>query len=305
MLKFVLRRLVISVLVAITVSLLTFVLLRLAGDPAAAIAGEGSTAADVERVRVEYGFDRPLWVSYGMWLGRILSGDFGYSPVLRADVAPLILERLPVTLTLGFLALIVALLIAMPLGVAAGLRPRSIVDRIAIVVSTLGQAIPTFWLGLTLILYFGLYWRMFPTSGSATLKHMVLPAVTLGFYSFPGMLRLVRSGVIDSKNSDYIRTARSKGLSPLWITFRHIMPNALIPVVSLAAVQFGMMLGGSIVVEAIFSINGLGQLAWQAIQRTDVEVLQGVVLTIALIYILLMFVADLLNSLIDPRIRVS
>ena len=305
MLSFVLRRLVVALLVAFTVSLVTFVLLRLSGDPAVALAGEGASAADIERVRIQYGLDRPLLTHYWDWITRAVTADFGYSHNLKADVATVVFERLPVTLKLGGLSLLVALLISLPLGIAAGLYPNSLVDRIALALSVFGQALPTFWFGLMMIIYLGLYWRLLPISGNQTLAHFVMPAIALGYYAAPGLMRLTRAGIVEAMSSDYIRTARAKGLRMPAVVFRHALRNAMIPVVSLAAVQFGFMLGGSIVIEAIFALNGVGQLAWQAIQRSDFEVMQAIVLVVAVVYIVLTFFADVLNAFLDPRIRVS
>ncbi len=304
MLAFILRRIGVALLVAVTVSFLAFMLVRLAGDPAAAIAGEGATPDDIERVRVLYGFDKPWLHTYLLWLERVLAGDLGFSPITRQDVSAMIGAALPVTLTLGGMAILFAVGVGLPLGIAASLRPNSLLDRAVLAVSVVGQAMPVFWLGLLLLLYFGLYWRMFPTGGDATLQHFVLPAIALGFFASPGFIRLTRAGMLDALASDYIRTARAKGMGKGAIVFKHAMPNALIPVVALAAVEFGSLLGGSIVIEAVFSLNGIGQLAWRAIQRLDVAVIQGVVLVVAAIYILLTLVADFLNAFLDPRIRV-
>lgn len=305
MLTFILRRLAVALMVAVTVSLVTFVLLRLSGDPAVALAGEGASAVDIERVRIEYGLDRPLLTHYWDWISRAVTGDLGHSHNLKADVATVVFQRLPVTLKLGGLALLVALVIALPLGIAAGLRPNSLVDRIALALSVFGQAMPTFWFGLMMIIYVGVYWRLLPISGNSTLAHFVMPAIALGYYAAPGLMRLTRTGIVEAMTSDYIRTARAKGLRMPAIVFRHALRNAMIPVVSLAAVQFGFMLGGSIVVEAIFALNGLGHLAWTAIQRSDFDVMQAIVLVVALVYIVLTFCADVLNAFLDPRIRVS
>lgn len=302
---FLLRRLVTAALVALTVSLVTFTLLRLSGDPAIALAGEGASAADIERVRIEHHLDRPLLVLYLDWLGRAVQGNLGQSHALASDVASLLRERLPVTLMLGGLALLFALLIAIPLGVAAGVRPNSLVDRCALAISVLGQSMPTFWFGLVLILYFGLYWRLLPISGSDTWRHFILPASALGFYAAPSLLRLTRASMIEAMGSDFVRTARAKGLRERTTIFKHAFGNAIIPVVSLSAVQFGLMLGGSIVIETVFSINGFGRLAWESIKRSDFDVMQAVVMVVALIYIGLVLAADLLNAYLDPRIRVS
>ena len=305
MLVFALKRLGIAVLVALTVSVLTFSMIYLTGDPAIALAGEGASDQDIENVRKAYGFDRPIIVQYGSWLMGALQGDLGYSNYLKTPVATVIFERLPTTMLLGACALTFALVLAIPLGVIAAIRPNSLIDRAALTVAVVGQAMPTFWFGLLLMLWLSVKWRVLPVSGSDTWAHFVIPAVALGYYVTPGVMRLTRAGMLEVLSSDYIRTARAKGLRPFRVLFKHALRNAIIPVVSLAAVQFGFMLGGSIVIEHIFSINGLGALAWESIQRADLPVMQAVVLVLSVFYIVLTFLSDLLNAFLDPRIRVA
>ena len=304
MLRFTLRRLGLAVLVALLVSAATFSLLHLSGDPAAALAGEGATLQDIEYVRKQYGFDRPLLVQYADWLRRALGGDFGMSVYLKRPVSEVIVERAPVTMTLGALALGFALLLSIPLGVLAAVRPNTILDRTALTIAVVGQAMPSFFFALILIMIFGVKLRWLPITGSDTWRHFIMPAVALGYYATPAIMRLTRAGMIEVLGSDYIRTAYAKGLRPRIVLFKHALRNAIIPVVSVAAVQLGFMLGGSIVIETIFNLNGLGRLAWQSIQRLDFEVMQAVILVIAGFYVLLTFLADLLNAFLDPRIRV-
>lgn len=305
MFAYALKRLGVALLVAITVSVVVFTLLRLSGDPAVAMAGEAATEEDIEYVRAHYGFDRPVTVQYLDWARRAIQGDFGRSHYLKTEVSNIILERLPVTMTLGGLALSFALLLAVPLGVLAAVRPNTILDRFALSLAVVGQALPSFFFALLLILFFGVKWRLLPISGSDSWKNFIMPAVALGYYATPAIMRLTRAGMLDVLSSDYIRTARAKGLRPPVVLFKHALRNAIIPVVSLSAVQLGFMLGGSIVIESIFSLNGLGRLAWQSIQRSDFEMMQAIVLVVACIYIALTYFADLLNAYLDPRIRVS
>jgi peptide/nickel transport system permease protein len=206
---------------------------------------------------------------------------------------------------LGVCALAFALVLAIPLGVAAAVKANSIVDRIALTIAVIGQAMPTFWFALLLILWLGVNWRLLPITGSDSWANFVMPSIALGYFLAPGVMRLTRAGMLEVLSSDYVRTARAKGLRPPSVLFKHALRNAIVPVVSLAAVQFGFMLGGSIVIETIFQINGLGYLAWESIQRKDLPVMQAVVLILALIYIVLTFVADMLNAFLDPRIRVT
>jgi peptide/nickel transport system permease protein len=305
MLAFTTKRLGVALLVALTVSLITFSMIYVSGDPAIAIAGEGARPQDIEAIRKFYGFDRPIIVQYLDWLAGALRGDFGRSFTLRQPVADVIFDRLPVTMVLGASAIAFALLLAIPLGVLAAVRPNSILDRFALTIAVVGQAMPTFWFALTLILWLGVYWRLLPITGSSSWQNFVMPAVALGYYVTPAVMRLTRAGVLEVLSSDYIRTARAKGLRPLTVLFKHALRNAIIPVVSLSAVQFGFMLGGSIVIETIFQINGLGYLAWESIQRKDLPTMQAIVLVLSVIYVGLTLAADLLNAFLDPRLRVA
>jgi len=305
MLAFAVKRLGVALLVALTVSLITFSMIHVSGDPAIAIAGEGARPESVEAIRKFYGFDRPLAVQYLDWLAGAVRGDFGRSYTLRQPVADVIFARLPVTLILGGSAIGFALLLAIPLGVLAAVRPNSLADRLALTLAVIGQAMPTFWFALTLILWLGVIWRLLPITGSASWQNFVMPAIALGYYVTPAVMRLTRAGVLEVLASDYIRTARAKGLRPMTMLFKHALRNAIIPVVSLAAVQFGFMLGGSIVIETIFQINGLGYLAWESIQRKDLPTMQAIVLVLSVIYVTLTLAADLLNAFLDPRLRVA
>ncbi len=305
MLYYILKRLGVAILVALTVSLITFSMIYLSGDPAVALAGESATEEDIERIREFYGYDRPIIVQYVDWLGRALQGDFGQSHYLGEPVADVIFERLPTTMKLGLFALIFALVLSIPLGVLAAIRPNSLIDRIALTIAVIGQAMPSFWFALTLMLWLGVYWQVLPITGSASWLNFVMPAIALGYYITPAVMRLTRAGMLEVLSADYIRTARAKGLRPLTVLFKHALRNAIIPVVSLAAVQFGFMLGGSIVIETIFAINGLGFLAWESILRADLPMMQAIVLVLSVFYIVLTFVADMLNAWLDPRIRVT
>jgi peptide/nickel transport system permease protein len=304
MLAFAIKRLGVALLVALTVSLITFSMIHISGDPAVAIAGDTARPETIEAVRKFYGFDRAIVVQYLDWLASALRGDFGRSFTLRQPVADVIFARLPVTMALGALAIAFALLLAIPLGVLAAVRPNRLVDRFALTVAVVGQAMPTFWFALTLVLWLGVYWRLLPITGSEGWKNFVMPAIALGYYVTPAIMRLTRAGVLEVLSSDYIRTARAKGLRPMTVLFKHALRNAIIPVVSLSAVQFGFMLGGSIVIETIFQINGLGYLAWESIQRKDLPTMQAIVLSLSVIYVLLTLLADLLNAFLDPRMRV-
>tara|TARA_Y100001934_G_scaffold225409_1_gene270115 strand:- start:3468 stop:4385 length:918 start_codon:yes stop_codon:yes gene_type:complete len=304
MLFYTLKRFGVAVLVLISVSLITFALLRFSGDPAAAMAGEAATEEDIEYVRKQFGFDRPLPVQYWAWASKALQGDLGMSIYLKQPVAEIIADKAPVTMKLGAIALSFALLLSIPLGVLAAMRPNTIIDRTALTIAVVGQAFPSFFFALILILVFGVQLRWLPITGSDSWLHFILPSIALGYYATPAIMRLTRAGMMEVLGSDYIRTAKAKGLRPPVVLFKHALRNAIIPVVSLSAVQLGFMLGGSIVIETIFSLHGIGRLAWQSIQRSDFEMMQAIVLTVACFYIILTFLADVLNAFLDPKIRV-
>ncbi|MCY4589160.1 MAG: ABC transporter permease [Alphaproteobacteria bacterium] len=305
MFTYLLRRLGVAVLVALTVSLITFSMIYLSGDPAVALAGEAATEEDIESIRTYYGYDRPILVQYGDWLFKALQGDFGQSHYLKQPVALVIFERLPTTMMLGLCALVFALVLSIPLGVLAAIRPNSLIDRTALTIAVIGQAMPSFWFALTLMLWFGIVWRLLPITGSDSWANFVMPSIALGYYITPAAMRLTRAGMLEVLSADYIRTARAKGLRSVTVLFKHALRNAILPVISLAAVQFGFMLGGSIVIETIFAINGLGFLAWESIQRADLPMMQAIVLVLSVFYILLTLLADMLNAWLDPRIRVA
>lgn len=305
MLRYILQRLALGVLVAITVSIITFSLLHLSGDLATALAGEGAGAEQIESIRTSMGLDRPLPIQYFEWLKGALSGDLGMSFFYRQPVTDMILEKLQVTLVLGACAMSLALLLAIPMGIAASIKPGSLVDRFCLAFAVTAQAMPAFWFALILIVVFGVQLRWLPISGTGEWRHFVLPSIALASYAMPAIMWLTRNGMLEVLSADYIRTARAKGLRRPAILFRHALRNAMIPVVSLAAVQFGFMLGGSIIVESIFALQGVGYLAWESIAKGDFPVVQAVVLLVSLFYVLLTILADVLNSYLDPRIRLS
>ncbi|MBP1847686.1 peptide/nickel transport system permease protein [Rhizobium petrolearium] len=303
MLKFVLTKIGMAALVALTVSFISFILLFMAGDPAIAIAGEGASGEVIAAIRSQYGFDRPLLVQYVDWLMRALSGDFGMSYYFKAPVSGMIAERLPVTMTIGFLGMSFALLLAIPMGVLAAAFPNTLIDRLALGIAVVGQAIPSFWFGLILIVVFSVNLGWVPASGTRQWTGYVLPMIVLGYYATPAIMRLTRAGMLEVLSADYIRTARAKGIKPRRVLFKHALRNAIIPVVSLAAVQLGFMFGGSVVVETIFALHGAGYLAWESISRNDLPTMQALILIFAMFYIAFTFLADVLNAWLDPRLR--
>lgn len=305
MLGYVLKRIGLAVLVAFAVSLISFFLLRLSGDVAAAMAGEGARQEDIELIRRTYGLDRPLVVQYLEWLARTLRGDFGTSLYFKTDVVGLVVSKLPTTLLLGVLSLGFALLVSIPLGVLAAVFRGSWIDRAALALAVVGQALPNFFFALCLVILFSIKLRWLPVSGSATWAHFVMPTIALGYYVTPPLMRLVRAGMVEVLQADYVRTARAKGLSPTAVIVKHALRNAMVPVVALAAVQLGFLLGGSIVIESVFALDGLGYLAYQSISHKDFPVMQAVLLLLSVFYVGLTLVADLANGWLDPRIRMS
>jgi peptide/nickel transport system permease protein len=305
MIAYTLKRLGLALLVALTVSALAFMLLRLSGDVAIAIAGEGARADDIENARRIHGLDRPLLVQYGDWLWRTLRGDFGASLYFRSPVAELIGAKIGTTLLLALFSILFALALSIPLGVAAALRPNSWIDRAALAVAVAGQALPNFFFALVLIMVFSIWLRWLPVSGSDEWAHFVMPTIALGYFVTPPFMRLIRAGMIEVMGSDYIRTARAKGLPTRSVVLKHGLRNALVPVVALAAVQLGFLLGGSIVIETIFNLDGLGYLAYQSITHKDFPVTQAVLMLLSVAYVVLTLGADLLNAWLDPRIRVA
>lgn len=305
MAAYILKRLGLALLVALAVSIIAFGLLRLSGDPAIAIAGEGARSEDIEMVRKTYGFDRPLPVQYAEWLTRTLRGDLGESIYFKTAAGPLILSKLGTTLILGLASLLLALLISIPLGVMAALWRNSLIDRLCLATAVVGQALPNFFFALLLIMIFAIGLRWLPVSGSGTWLHFVMPTIALGYYIAPAFMRLIRAGMIEVLESDYIRTARAKGLPAGSVIFKHALRNAVVPVVALAAVQLGFLLGGSVVIETLFALDGLGYLAYQSINNKDFPVMQNIVLLLSVIYVVLTLAADIVNAWLDPRIRIA
>ena len=302
MLRYALKRALLALVVALTVSVATFVLLSFATDPATAIAGEDADAQVIMQVR---GLDRPLPVQYAAWLGNLLHGNLGDSYHWNRPVAELIKTHAPVTIKLALLGVLVTIVVALPLGIVAALRPNTLIDRIALSTAVAAQAIPSFWLGLILIIIFAVKLGLLPVSGDSTPLHFVMPSLVLGATSIPAVMRLTRTGLLEVLGSDYIRTARAKGYRGVPLLLRHALRNAMLPVVSVLAIQLGHKLGGSVIVESVFAINGLGRLALQSILGGDIPTLQMLVFVFALTFVLLTLISDLLNGWLDPRLRLD
>jgi peptide/nickel transport system permease protein len=305
MIAFAIKRVALAVLVGLTVSALVFLLLRASGDVAIALAGEGARTEDIENIRRLYGLDRPLVVQYFDWLFRLLQGDFGQSLYFKTDVLAIVLDKLPTTIYLAVFSLIFALALSIPLGVLAAVYPNSWIDRLCLAVAVAGQAMPNFFFALILIMVLAVWFHLLPVSGGDTWWHFVMPTVALGYYVAPAFMRLVRAGMIEVLASDYVRTARAKGLSNASVIGKHALRNALVPVVALAAVQLGFLLSGSVVIETIFALDGAGYLAFQSITHKDLPVTQALVALLSFLYVGLTLAADLVNAWLDPRIRIG
>jgi peptide/nickel transport system permease protein len=303
MLVYLLRRLAVALCVCVAVSALSFGLMFAVGDPAVAIAGAGGSARDAEAIRHAYGFDRPYVVQYLGWVGHVLRGDFGQSIYFNMPVTEIVRARLPVTAILGVLSFTLALVVAVPLGIIAARKPGGLTDRLALLLAVTGQAVPSFWLGLMAIVVFGVWYGLVPTSGADTWQGYILPVVVLAYSAMPAMMRITRSGMIEVLGTDYIRSAEAKGLATWQVIVGHALRNAILPLVSLAALQLGVLLSGSIVIESVFALNGLGRLAWESLLRADLPVVQAVILILSLVYVVLTTAGDLVNAWLDPRIR--
>ena len=305
MLSYLFRRFGLTCWVALCVSILTFALLHFSIDPAIAMAGEDATSEDIELIRIAYGYDRPIWIQFGEWLFSALKGDFGISPYFGLPVQDLILDRMPVTFTLGALSIAFALGFGIPLGVVAAIFPNTWIDRLSLSIAVFGQAIPNFWFSLLLMIIFAVNLQWLPVSGSESMWSYVLPTIVLGTNAIPPIMRLTRTGMLDTLSADYIRTAWAKGLPPHVVYFKHALRNAIIPVVAVVSIQAAHLLGGSIVVESVFALHGLGMLAYESILRSDIPTMQAVILIFSAFFIGFSALSDVLNAYFDPRIRVQ
>jgi peptide/nickel transport system permease protein len=283
------------------------------GDPALALLGPDVTPEQLARARTRMGLDQPWPVQYALWLGRVVTGDLGVSYLNGLPVRTMLAQRIPVTLQLTVASLVVALAIAAPLGILSAARPRSWVGRLAAGYNALAMAVPTFWLGILLVLLFGLYLRWLPTSGyvpfwedpARALRFLVLPAVTLGAYVSAVLARFTRAALLESLGQDYVRTARAKGVAETAVIGVHALKNALIPVVTVLGLQFGAFMGGAVITEAIFDYPGLGRMLLQAILTRDYTVVQGTILFVVSAFVVINLLTDLVYAFLDPRIRYS
>lgn len=306
MVRYTLRRLFWAIFVLFGVSLITFALTYfMPGDPARRIAGIGASAQVVANIRHQLGLDQPFWVQYERYIGGVLHGNFGYSYVQNTPVLPTILSRFPVTAQLALGGVVVELLIGLPTGVIAAYRRGSVADRAATLFALLGLSAPPFWLGLVLLYYLAFKVGIFPIGGYGDpwVKYLILPSFALGVGGAAVYTRTFRSTILDVLDQPYIRMARSKGLSEPVILLRHVLPNAITPIVTQIGIDLGYFLGGVFIVEAVFGLPGIGQQAIEAIGQLDIPIIMGTVLFAALLIVISNIVVDLSFALIDPRVR--
>ncbi|MCY4080041.1 MAG: ABC transporter permease [Caldilineaceae bacterium] len=303
--RYLMRRLVLLVFVVWGVVSVTFVVTLKAGDPAAFMYHIRETKEEIEELRRRLGLDRPLHEQYFNYLVKAVQGDFGSSIRHRQPATALILDRLPYTLLLGGLALLISFFLALPIGVLAAVKRGTSLDGLTMLFALVGQAIPVFWLGILLILIFGVWLRWLPVSGAGSLKHLALPAVTLAAYPLARNARLVRSSVLEVLGREYVTTARAKGLKDWTVLIRHVLRNALMPIMTLNALDLGSLLGGAVITESVFGWPGMGRLTVLAIRDWDYPVVQAGVALIAMTYVLANLLVDLLYLALDPRIRLE
>jgi peptide/nickel transport system permease protein len=300
---YILKRLAEAVVVCFGISVITFLLLHVAGDPVQLLLSIEAKAEDAAILRKSLGLDQPLYVQYGIFLKGLLQLDFGKSLFIREPALSLVMERFPATIQLTVAGMVIALAIAIPLGVVAAIRRYSVLDNLCTAFAVSGQAMPIFWLGLMLIIFFAVQLKLLPASGRGTVWHLLMPAFTLGASLAPITMRMTRSKMLDILSADYIRTARAKGLREQVVLFRHALRNASIPIVTILGLQFGRLLGGAIVTEAVFAWPGLGTLALSAIRNFDYPLAQACILTMAFIIVMVNLGIDVLVGWLDPRIR--
>lgn len=303
--RFILMRLLSSVPVVLGVVTITFALMYLLpGDPAATmLARSGASGAQIAALRAELGLDRPLYQQYFLYIADVLRGELGVSLASNKPVTTMLLEVLPRTLALVFAALLLAIPVGTVMGVTAAVRQNSLVDRLLVGISALGVSLPSFWLALLMILLFSVTLRWLPASGQGGIEHLVLPTLVLAFGAIGTVARTARTSMIEVLKQDYIRTARASGKSEREVLYRHALPNALVPVVTMIGLQFGWLISGSFIVETVFSRQGLGSMLINAILEKDLPLVQGAVLATSILYVTLNLLVDLTYGVIDPRIR--
>jgi peptide/nickel transport system permease protein len=303
--RYIIQRLIHSIFVLLGVSVVTFTLLQLTGDPAAAMLGPDATPAQIQEFRERRGLDDPIFIQYGRYIGSVVQGDFGTSHLYRQPAMTMVVERLPATFELAAAALFVTIVVAFPLGVLSAVKRDSIFDRISAVFVFGNQAMPVFWAGILGIMIFSVALGWLPASGRGGLKNLILPGVVLGLHSAAYQTRLLRSSLLEVLHQDYVRTARAKGLSEFIVVNWHAMRNALIPVVTATGLQFATLMGGAVLTETVFAWPGIGRLAVQGINNRDIPLVMAATFVFAGTILFVNLLVDLSYGLIDPRVRVD
>jgi len=295
---------VLQLLVAVWgISMIVFMVNFVIGDPLSGLVSAETPEETRASLRHQYGFDRPILVQYAEFARRAIVGDFGNSYLIHKPALDLVFERIPATLQLTVAGMGIGILIALPVGIISAYRPYSLIDNIATFIAVAGQAMPLYWLGLMLILLFSVNLRLLPASGYGTPQHLVLPAFSLGVFTAPIAMRLVRSGMLDALSQDYVRTARAKGVDEWKVLLRHGLPNTMIPVITVLGLQFGQLMGGAIITETVFAWPGVALLAITALYRSDIPVMQASVVMLAIIITVVNFAVDTAVTFLDPRLR--
>lgn len=301
--RYIAGRVVQAILLLVVVSIIIFVMARLSGDPLEIMMPPEATQQDLALVRAHLGLDRPWPEQYWIFLRQAVRGDFGRSIRFSRPALDVVLERFPATLELGGLAMLISVLIALPVGVYSAARRGTLLDYVSRGLAALGQAVPPFWLGVVLILVFGVLLRLLPTSGRGTPAHLILPGITLGWFTAAGLMRLTRSSMLDVLGAEYIKLARIKGLPERIVVWKHAFKNAALPVLTFAVLQFITLITGSIIVETVFAWPGVGRLVIEAVQFRDYPIVQTVVLILSALYISANLLVDVLYGYLNPRIR--
>jgi ABC-type dipeptide/oligopeptide/nickel transport system permease component len=301
--RYVFKRIFQSLLTLLVLSMLIFIVCRLTGDPVTLMLPDDASYEDVAQLRTALGLDRPLPVQYWLFLSSAVQGDFGRSIKGQVPVLDLIEERLPNSIKLGIVSLLITVILAFPLGVMAAVKKGTAIDTLANLIAVLGQSLPQFWVGIVLIQVFAVYLRWLPVAGTGSLWHYILPGFTLGWFLVAGIMRLLRSSMLDVLDSEFVKLARIKGVSGWAVVWKHALKNAIMPVLTFAAIYLAILITGAILVETVFAWPGLGQLIYQGIVSRDFPVIQAVVLLTAVIVVLVNFVVDITYAYLDPRIR--
>lgn len=304
MLKYIIKKLLLMIPVLLGLTIIVFLILHLApGDPVHKVIGPNATPEVYENVKRSMGLDRPLIIQYFDYLGNLLKGDLGSSILQHRPVADIVMERFPITIGLGVRALLLSFLIAVPVGIIAAVNRNKLLDYFAMTFALVGISMPTFWFGMLLLYFFAYKLRLFPISGYGTWKHLMMPVITMGLTDAAVIARMMRSSMLEVIGQDYIRTARAKGLKEKVVTNKHALKNALIPVITLLGMRMGWIVGGSVTLEIIFSIPGLGRTMVDSIFSRDYPVVQGSILILAASVMISNLIADILYAVVDPRIR--